>query len=350
MPNSVDQDREALIDALFPEGIPSLWCPPISHYTADGTLDEKRIQAHLAHLAAHVGGLLAAGSTGDGWELDDPRYRQVVRAALAAAAKHSYRVLIGVLRAQDTEVHRLINEWTDRLAANEAGDRLLETLSDQHIAAFTICGPVGAKLEPAFVENVLVKLLQTGVPLSIYQLPQVTGYNIGTTTLNRLAARFPNFLLFKDTSGEDAVALSSSPMPGVCMVRGAEGDYLRWLGLAGGPYQGFLLSSANCFARQLFELIEAARDRRLEVAKTLSNQVSVVMRDLFEVVKGLSHGNAFANANKLGDHYMAFGPRGLSASPPRFSTGEALPAEILEAGRAVLLRHELMPERGYLED
>lgn len=349
MPQSVSEARHSLMDRLFPEGVPTLWCPPITHYTPDGTPDTTRIQAHLAHLAPHVGGLLAAGSTGDGWELDDVRYRLVVEQAIAAASKHSYRVLIGVLRRQSDEMHRLIAEWTRTLAGTASNEALISRLASRRVGAFTICGPVGADLAASSIENDLTGLLKTGVPLSIYQLPQITGYDIATETLKRLAARFPNFLLFKDTSGKDAVATSPAPLPGVYLVRGAEGDYLRWLGLSGGPYHGFLLSSANCFAAQLHQLIEAARENRLTSAQQFSDRITSAMRDLFEVVKSVTGGNAFANANKVGDHFMAFGPSGDPASPPRLSTGESLPAEIIEAGRVVLARHGLLPAHGYLE-
>ena len=38
-------DRAALVRRLFPEGIPALWCPPLTHYTDDGGLDRDRIDA-----------------------------------------------------------------------------------------------------------------------------------------------------------------------------------------------------------------------------------------------------------------------------------------------------------------
>ena len=107
----VQEQRSSLIARLFPEGIPELWCPPITHYTPDGAIDTARIHAHLAFLSPHVRGLLASGSTGDGWELDDARYRSVVQADLAAASRHSYRVLIGALRNTPDEVQQRIEDW-----------------------------------------------------------------------------------------------------------------------------------------------------------------------------------------------------------------------------------------------
>ena len=345
----VQDQRRSLVSRLFPDGIPQLWCPPITHYTPDGAIDIPRVEAHLASLSPHVGGLLASGSTGDGWELDDARYRSVVRTDLAAASRHSYRVLIGALRNTPVEVQQRIQDWMVEFGSPANTDAAVSALAHRRVGAFTICGPVGAQLPVADINAALIRGLETGLPLSIYQLPQVTGYNLSAETLAHLAARFPNFLLFKDTSGEDVVATAETPLPGVFLVRGAEGDYLRWLGLAGGPYHGFLLSSANCFAKQLREMMDAAREGRMDLARTRSAQVSAVMRDLFAVVQPVIGGNAFANANKVADHFMAYGPRGAAATPPRLSTGQALSADILAQGRAVLARHQLLPTRGYLE-
>lgn len=350
MRSPVEITRHQTLERMFPAGVPKLWCPPITHYLPDGQLDCARIAAHLAHLRPYVGGLLAAGSTGDGWELDPARYRLGVRQCLAAAAEHGFQVLIGALRPSTDEVRERIVEWLQEFAAGTAGAARLARLAGQRVTAFTICGPVGADLAPAFIEAELVRLLEMEIPLSLYQLPQVTGYTIATEVLNRLAARFPNFLIFKDTSGTDAVATSLHPLPGVFLVRGAEGDYLRWLRLGGGPYDGLLLSSANCFARQLHEVIEAARTGEIGLAKQRSDQVASAMKDLFAVVQHVSTGNAFANANKVGDHFMAWGPDGHEAAPPRFSNGQALPLDVIRAGGEVLSRHDLLPTRGYLED
>ena len=52
------------------------------------------------------------------------------------------------------------------------------------------------------------------------------GVAIGTVAA--LAGEFPNFILFKDTSGADRVAQSGLDLGGVFMVRGAEvGGYSR---------------------------------------------------------------------------------------------------------------------------
>ena len=61
--------RAELVARLFPEGVPTLWCPPLTHYLPDGGLDRARVKAHLEFMSPWVKGLLVPGTTGDGWEL-----------------------------------------------------------------------------------------------------------------------------------------------------------------------------------------------------------------------------------------------------------------------------------------
>src|SRR5207245_10667771 len=113
-------------------------------------------------------------------------------------------------------------------------------------------------------------MLQSGMPIARHQLPQITLNEMHPELVATLARQFPNFILFKDTSGADHVALSGQKLENVFLVRGAEGDYIRWLKAAKGPYDGFLLSTANCFARQFHQLIEDVAARRLKAAQARS--------------------------------------------------------------------------------
>lgn len=61
------------------------------------------------------------------------------------------------------------------------------------------------------------------------QLPQVTRNQMSPELVARLARQFAHFLLFKDTSGRDRVAVSGLDFTGVFLVRGMEGEYARWL-------------------------------------------------------------------------------------------------------------------------
>lgn len=317
---------------LFPRGIPSLWCPLLTHYRGDGSLDHARITAHLRHLAPHVKGFLIPGSTGDGWEMSDAEIRELLGFVTPEMEKLGLHLLIGVLKTDADAAKRAVQESAARTGQS----------------AFTVCPPKGADLPQATIRDALADILALGFPTALYQLPQVTQNEMSPETLADLAARFPNFILFKDTSGADRVANSGQDFGGVFLVRGAEGSYATWLKSGGGPYDGFLLSTANCFGRELHRVIELLKSGQRDEAQRLSDRLSAVVKEVFALVAGLPDGNAFANANKAMDHYFAHGPQAASVTPPRLHAGSRLPVEVIHQAGAALERHGFMPSTGYL--
>lgn len=328
---------------LFPRGIPPLWCPLLTHYRDDGSLDHARITAHLRHLAPHVKGFLIPGSTGDGWEMTDAEIRELLGLALEQTAKRELHLLIGVLKTGEGAACSVLREQ----------GRTLTDEATQHAArstpGFTVCPPKGADLSQETIRDALAGILELGFPTALYQLPQVTQNEMSPETVGELAARFPNFILFKDTSGADRVANSGLDFGGVFLVRGAEGGYATWLKSGGGPYDGFLLSTANCFGRELHQVIELLKSGQRDEAQRLSDRLSAVVKEVFALVAGLPDGNAFANANKAMDHYFAHGPQAANLTPPRLHAGSRLPVEVIRQAGAALERHGFLPQRGYLE-
>ena len=72
MTNQVQsQARRKTVAQVFPDGIPWLWCPPLTHFRAARGFDEQRIRRHLEVLSPFVKGILVPGSTGGGWEMND---------------------------------------------------------------------------------------------------------------------------------------------------------------------------------------------------------------------------------------------------------------------------------------
>jgi dihydrodipicolinate synthase/N-acetylneuraminate lyase len=164
-----------------------------------------------------------------------------------------------------------------------------------------------------------------------------------------LAKRFENFIMFKDSSGEDRVARSGKNLAGVVTLRGAEGDYARWLNGAGGPYYGFLLSTANCFALELGQIVADVSGGRLEDARRMSGRLTAVINEVFRLAASLKDGNPFTNANKAIDHFFAHGPPAAEVQPPQVHAGTRLPAEVIRATGEILSRHGFMPVKGYLD-
>src|SRR5436853_7894945 len=93
-------ERADWLRALFPDGVPALWCPPVTHYDRDGAIDGARIAAHLRHLSPYVKGFLIPGSTGDGWELSEAEFRQLLEIALDQTQRLTLHLLIGVLKRE----------------------------------------------------------------------------------------------------------------------------------------------------------------------------------------------------------------------------------------------------------
>jgi len=341
--------RQQFFTTLFSGEVPRLWCPPLTHYDATGAIDAVRFAAHLEHLAPNVRCFLIPGSTGDGWELSSDERRQLLALALEQVRKLKAFLLIGALHPDLDESLKLIRDDLDWLKLQTAESDAFKALASSRVCGFTICPPRGQSLTQQQIRTALSCLLDLGLPTAIYQLPQVTLNELTPDSAAELAQRHPNFLFFKDTSGSDKVTLSGKDLSGVFTLRGAEGEYARWIKSAGGPYDGFLLSSANCFARELSHIISVDAGR-VDSAHRLSQQVHTAIDQIFKLAADVPHGNAFANGNKAFDHFFAHGPDALNFPPPRLHAGASLPAGLIERAREILVRQQLLPAKGYLSD
>lgn len=349
MPASNDRfpaARAAWLQRLMPAGVPTLWCPLLTHYAQDGSIDRARMRSHLDFLQPSVQGLLVPGSTGDGWQLSDDEIRDLLDFTVDEAVRRRMHLLVGVLKTSTEEVLRTLADtmaWLRR-RSRAAGDE--DALARSAVCGFTVCPPQGSDLTQDEIRAALDAVLATGLPISLYQLPQVTGNEMSAQTVAGLAQRHPNFIMLKDTSGADRVAAAG--FREVFMVRGAEGDYSRQLALAGGPYDGFLLSTANVFGPHYAQLIDELRAGHRAHADELSARIAQAVAEVFAAAAPLPFGNAFTNANKAIDHFMAHGPGAREVPGPRLHGGHRLPAELVAVAGAALERGGLMPRSGYL--
>jgi dihydrodipicolinate synthase/N-acetylneuraminate lyase len=244
-----------------------------------------------------------------------------------------------------------VDRVLDHLCRRAGTQSAVEAFAAAHVRGLTIAAPSSATpLSQEAIVAALEPVFGLGLPMALYQLPQVTGNTMAPELVAGLAERFPNLLLFKDSGGKDEVALSGRMPAGVTLLRGAEGDYARWSKARGGPYDGFLLSSANAFPAQLARVLEDLRHGRMAEAERCSAAVSAAVADAFAAVAGMRVGNAFTNANKALAHVMAYGRDAPGAPPPRLHAGVPLPRAVLETVAGSLERHGLLPRRGYLQE
>lgn len=338
-----------LLARLAGTPVPRVWCPPLTHYTEDGSLDTTRMAAHWDHLARHVRVLLVPGSTGDAWEMDDGEIAALLDVALDLAGTRPVRLLLGALKPDARTTLAAIEHMLELLRRRTGEKEALAALAAAEVVGFTVCPPAGEDLPESLMESALDQVLESGLPIALYQLPQVTHNEMSPALVARLAARHPNLVLFKDSSGGDRVANEAGDPGGVFLTRGAEGDYAKWLRETGGPYHGWLLSTANCFPRELARIVTDLEAGRTRDAASMSDRLSDVVGRVFALADGLPDGNAFANANKAIDHFMAHGAEAPRVTPPRLHAGSRLTTDIIEATGALLAEAGLMPERGYLE-
>ena len=346
--DSIEEARRSLVARLYPEGIPLLWCPTLTHFSQKGRFDTDRIRAHLRVLAPHVKGILVPGSTGEGWEISDADSRNLLSIILDIAQALNIHVLVGVLKTDMPSVLASIRDTLPSLQRRSGLEDPLQAMIHSNVTGFTVCPPKGRDLSRDQIKEALTEVLDTGLPIALYQLPQVTDNEMTPQCVAELAARYPNFYLFKDSSGHDRVALSGLDLADVFLVRGAEGQYDKWLKSATGPYDGFLLSTANCFARELAELQHLLQQGKAEQAHTLSRRLEAVIDPCFRMVERFSAGNPFTNANKVLDHVFAYGADATSKEPPLLYSGLRLPARFIQTAIHLLGTQQLFPARGYL--
>lgn len=348
MAEQTSMGRQGLVNFLFAGLPPRLWCPLLTHYTATGALDRARIAAHWAHLAPHVPGYLIPGTTGDGWEMSESETQELMEFAVEQTGVLGAHLLIGVLKTAPGAAREGVAGAMAALRRRSGCQDNMQALARLRVRGFVVCAPKGADLAQDQIHATLAAVLELGLPTAFYQLPQITQNEMAPEVIADLARRFPNFFMFKDSSGRDRVALAGVA-GNVFLVRGAEGDYVRWLKEGGGPYDGLLLSTANCFPSQLARIVSDVQAGRLEQGRELSARLTSAVRAVFALVARLPQGNPFTNANKAVDHCMAHGREALRRAPPRLHAGVALPKEVLEATQQALGEHALLPERGYLE-
>ena len=128
--------------------------------------------------------------------------------------------------------------------------------------------------------------------------------NIEPETLKVLKDKFKDRIqLFKDTSGEDNVVNTGIDFSDIIFLRGAEENYFNHL-KPNGKYDGFLLSSANCFGKILREICNEVAVNNYDDAEKMSIKLSDLIRISFLEGQKLNFGNPFSNVNKAFTHVL----------------------------------------------
>lgn len=314
-----------------------LWVPLLTHYDPDGSVDPARMLAHWKSLAPHLSQVMLAGSTGDGWELDDAAFDALIEFGARDDLPEGAALLFGALRPTTADV-------LDRIARLE--QRMAELpLLRERTRGVVVCPPVDAAAgQDAILRHYEAVLDASTLPIATYQLPQITGCEIAPETLAALSAH-SRITMFKDSSGEDRVARDRDDYGGIVMVRGAEGGYLEALE---GSYHGWLLSTGNALAEPLRRLLALREAGDVEAARELSARLSRVVDAVFAAAADEPGANAFSNANRAMDHLRAYGQGWREGVRARKVDGAQLSEDLIARAEVAIRELMVLKEDGYI--
>ncbi|MGI5899303.1 MAG: hypothetical protein ACOX8S_05180 [Christensenellales bacterium] len=341
--DSVSDKRADLIKRLFPSGVPRIFCPVLTHLTPDGEVDDFRMRAMIRSLAPHVGGLIAAGGTGDGWAMNRSQCNQVLEACLAEAKGLGMRVMFSVLEEETQDAYGTIVYHLYQLEREYGNKDAVDNLASAGLCGYSVCLPMGKHLTRQEIEHELQPLMELGVPIALVNAPDKIGYNIDVEIINCFASKYPNFYMYQDNSGEDLYVQSGQTDESLLLMRGSDYDYSQWYRY----YDGFNLPSANAFAPALARVWAELEDESPELAEELSQKVSSVFSNLVQIAEKYD-GDSRAIAARIADHFRAYGKDAWDMDMAPMLDGQEISYRDIEQAGDHINESGLLNDRGYM--
>src|SRR5208282_3989211 len=161
--------------------------PPISTpFYPDGEVYYKKIETNVERYSrTPVAGIVVLGSTGEAILLSDQERRDVLKAALAAAAPN--KVMIAGTGIESAHETLRLTEYAAELGYDAAMVRTPHYYKKQMLPANLL----------AFYRTVADR---SALPIIIYNFPQATGYDIPAEVVIELSGH-PNIVAIKESSG-----------------------------------------------------------------------------------------------------------------------------------------------------
>lgn len=298
-------------------GFPTLWFPPLTYYKEGGIIDTCRMAEALEEIYPYSKGVLVPGSTGDGWVLSQDKQEDIVRFFLKGFGFGRFSMMIGALKQTADETLASIGRWCKILCEESGREDPSEAMKDLDVKAFVFCVPAGVDDKDAQIRE-MSRILDTGLPMAFYQLPLVTGVTVDPAVIRELTDKYDNLIIAKDSGGKDEMALSGLLGDRLMLLRGAEGDPSDMILGESPVYDGLLLSTVNCFAREHCDLMNGKR--------SYSGYGDVISEVFDAVTDPVS--NAFSDAVRAICWAEAYGPEACSRDCYCYN-GEKLSPELI---------------------
>ena len=122
---------------------------------------------------------VGAGTTGDAWELTPAETRDLIGIVLDNVQRLQLHLLLGALHPDAAQARRIVEENLGMLRERAGIGSTGGVWKQSHVSGFTICPPRGEGIGQEQMRRELSSILKLGVPIALYQLPQVTQNQMG---------------------------------------------------------------------------------------------------------------------------------------------------------------------------
>lgn len=344
-------DKQRMIERLFPNSMPKLWCPLLVQYNSSGEFDEPYINAHLTHLSNDLNAIMIAGTNGDGWALSDDELMSLLTIILPTARKHGLSIFIAILKSDYSVALASIKRLLDWLCENANTSDPQQALEYYNIKGIFISNPHdNSQLSQEDMKAGLRPILSLSIPLGFYQIPLITQSEIAANTLAELSQEFNNLLFFKDTSGTDKVICSSEDMHGLIFFRGPDESYPRWLNFGDkptGPYNGLISGASNSLAKMQLGILGEIAINNMNAAVQQCDAMATMIGEIYELAKThMPKDTFFIVTYKVIDHFYAYGPNAGKVSCYLYAGKKVSDAMLIKTA-SVLKRYDSLPDVGY---
>ena len=265
--------------------------PIVTPFTADGRVNAEALRQLVEHfIAVGVAGIVACGTTGEYYALEEDE-RELVLRTVVEATRGRVTAIAGINALSTTQAIR-----NARQAEALGYDGLM------------LCTPPYSLPEQAgIIGHFRTVAAATKLPIVMYDFPARVGVQIAVETVIELA-RVPNIVGIKESSGSfnRALALIQADIPDFEIISGSDdmaADFLFW------GVRSWISGGANVFPGEQAKMVKAAGEGRWD-------EVRSMMSAMYPVILAMESGDYNQKA-KLGcrRHGIEAGPVRLPLSP-----------------------------------
>jgi len=237
----------------------------ITPFLSDGSVDFDGLRRNTRHqIDNRINGLLPLGTTGEAPTLSEDEKEQVVRTVVEERGTNSdVKVMVGVgTNSTSKTIHNA------QQAQVWGADALL-----------VVTPYYNKPTQEGILAHFSAVCKETDLPVVVYNIKGRTGTNIETSTLKSVTAANEQVIAVKEASG-DIMQMTDvlAQIPDLAVYSGDDGLTLPLLMLGG---QGVISVVSNLLPKQIVDMVTAALDGNLELARQLHFQLLPIFKAAF---------------------------------------------------------------------